>query len=319
VSPARIGSFVSLALFASAFVVLVAPAGGTDALADRAHSTTPAGQERLITHGEEAPSSAGSAQGACPANSVEVEGDYCPQLEQKCLKYIDPEGTFPRRCAEFAETSKCKVATVKKHFCIDKFEYPNKQGEKPMVMKSWNEAAATCQAEGKRLCKDTEWTLACEGQQRLPYPYGNKRDSNACNIDKPHPDVDEKALGSADKAKREAEVNRLWQGEVSGSRETCVSPYGAMDMTGNVDEWVVNESGMPYKSGLKGGYWGPVRDRCRPMTTAHYEQFAFYQIGFRCCSDTTGGAASPPSSAPGVTAPGKLPATNPAPSGLTGT
>jgi 23S rRNA (uracil1939-C5)-methyltransferase len=65
-----------------------------------------------------------------------------------------------------------------------------------------------------------------------------------------------------------------------------------MDMTGNVDEWVINESGMPYKSGLKGGYWGPVRDRCRPMTTAHYENFIFYQIGFRCCADTAGTAGA---------------------------
>ena len=58
-------------------------------------------------------------------------------------------------------------------------------------------------------------------------------------------------------------------------------------MTGNVDEWVLNESGKPHKSGLKGGYWGPVRDRCRPMTTAHDENFEFYQIGFRCCSGPT--------------------------------
>jgi hypothetical protein len=49
----------------------------------------------------------------------------------------------------------------------------------------------------------------------------------------------------------------------------------------------VNESGAPYQSGLKGGYWGPVRTRCRPMTTVHYEAFAFYQIGFRCCKDAT--------------------------------
>lgn len=41
-------------------------------------------------------------------------------------------------------------------------------------------------------------------------------------------------------------------------------------------------SGM--KSILKGGYWGPIRARCRPSTRAHGEDFAFYQIGFRCCA-----------------------------------
>jgi hypothetical protein len=258
------------------------------------------------------------ASGNCGENQVEVDGDYCPALEQKCIRWMDPETTVPRRCSEFAPTGKCQGKTVKKHFCIDKYEYPNKLGEKPVVMKTWYEAADACKAQGKRLCGDSEWTLACEGQERLPYPYGYERNSQACNIDKPHPDVNEAAM--ADPRTRDAEVARLWQGENSGTRESCVSPYGAMDMTGNVDEWVINESGMPYKSGLKGGYWGPVRDRCRPMTTAHYEQFVFYQIGFRCCGDAGApgaGAATKPA-APGISAPGKLPSTNPAPSGLTG-
>lgn len=34
---------------------------------------------------------------------------------------------------------------------------------------------------------------------------------------------------------------------------------------------------------LKGGYWGPVRTRCRPATRAHGPEHAFYQQGFRCC------------------------------------
>ncbi len=253
--------------------------------------------------------------GACPDNMVEVEGDYCPEVEQSCLRYIDPEGVFPRRCAEFAPTTVCKSKTVKKHFCIDRFEYPNKQGENPVVMKTWYDARDACAGQGKRLCGDSEWTVACEGQERLPYPYGYDRNSEACNIDKPHPDVNEKALGSADPKVRDAEAKRLWQGEPSGSRPSCVSPYGVFDMTGNVDEWVMNESGKPFQSGLKGGYWGPVRDRCRPMTTVHAEGFSFYQIGFRCCSDAPNAAGG------GVKAPGQgtapagkmLPSTNPPP------
>ena len=229
----------------------------------------------------------GPKAGACPGDMVEVEGDYCPTLEQKCTKWIDPEGVFPRRCAEFAPTSECKVKTVKKHFCIDRYEYPNKAGEKPVVMKTWNEAVAQCGAIGKRLCGESEWTLACEGTKHLPYPYGLKRSSEACNIDKPHPDVNEKALASSDPKVRDAEVTRLWQGEASGTRDKCVSPYGVFDMTGNVDEWVVNESAKPYKSASKGGYWGPVRDRCRPATKVHGEDFSFYQLGFRCCAGTS--------------------------------
>lgn len=224
-----------------------------------------------------------SSNGACPAGMIEVLGDYCPSLEQRCVAWKDPEGVFPRRCAEFAPSERCATKAVKKHFCVDRFEFPNKQGEQPTVMKSFIEAEQTCKGLGKRLCGGSEWTLACEGRKHLPYPYGVKRDASACNIDKPHPNANEKAL--ADPRTRDAEVARLWQGEPSGARAGCVSSYGVHDMTGNVDEWVVNEGGKPFRSGLKGGYWGPVRDRCRPMTTVHGPEFSYYQVGFRCCAD----------------------------------
>lgn len=266
--------------------------------------------------------------GACPDNMLEVEGEWCPEVEQKCNRYIDPEGVFPRRCAEFAPTSKCAGKTTKKHFCIDKYEWPNKAGENPVVMKTWYDAKDACAGVGKRLCGDSEWTVACEGNERLPYPYGYDRNSEACNIDKPHPDVNEKALGDANPKVRDAEAKRLWQGEPSGTRTSCVSPYGVFDMTGNVDEWVVNESGQPYKSGLKGGYWGPVRDRCRPETTVHAEGFSFYQIGWRCCADVPTAATPKPGEGSGPVPLGPapslggqakpLPGTNPPPSAIVG-
>lgn len=216
----------------------------------------------------------------CPDGMVEVEGDYCPWVEQQCVRWLEPETKL--RCAEFAPT-RCASHTVRKHFCIDRFESPNVPGERPQIFVTWHQAQAACAAQDKRLCEGGEWTLACEGQERLPYPYGYARNPEACNIDRPYRIPDEHAIGN--RATRDAELARLDQRESSGARQSCVSPYGVHDMTGNVDEWVVNESGHPYKSGLKGGYWGPVRTRCRPMTTAHDENFAFYQVGFRCCAD----------------------------------
>ncbi len=320
---AKVGSLfvVSATLF-----MVMGPSAGADAQAGgpepRAEEKADAPSRSAASAPTEALANAGlknvataeiGTTGSCPADMVEVEGDYCPEVEQKCLKWIDPEGAVPRRCAEFAPTGPCQGKTTHKKFCMDRYEWPNKLGAKPVVMKTWYEAADSCKAVGKRLCGDSEWTLACEGQERLPYPYGYERTDGACNVDKPHPDVNEKAM--ANPATRDAEVARLWQGEASGSRESCVSPYGAFDMTGNVDEWVVNESGVPYKSGLKGGYWGPVRNRCRPMTTAHYEQFVFYQIGFRCCADSPDApsAAKAPAKA-GGTSPSAATVKTPAPS-----
>ena len=223
-------------------------------------------------------------QGACGEGMAEVVGEYCSMVEQTCLRWVDPETKM--RCAEFSDDSRCVGSRTPKRFCMDRFEWPNQEGVKPVVMKTWYDAKNACQGAGKRLCTDSEWTLACEGSEMLAYPYGNQRDSTACNIDKSLPEPDEKAIGNP--YTRDAEVARLDQRAASGEYAKCQSPYGVHDMTGNVDEWVANESGKPYQSGLKGGYWGPVRTRCRPMTTAHYEQFVFYQIGFRCCGDMAG-------------------------------
>jgi hypothetical protein len=225
---------------------------------------------------------------ACPAGMVEVEGDYCPYVEQKCVRWLDPATKL--QCAEFdkiATSGSCSMKTQHKHFCVDRYEWPNAAGATPVTMTSWYEAGASCAAVGKRLCSDTEWTLSCEGQDRRPYPYGDgyARDDQACNIDKPYIVPDTTKM--FDPKDGEGELARLDQREPSGTRNSCVSPYGVHDMVGNVDEWVVNVSqgGKPYQSGLKGGYWGPVRTRCRPMTTAHDEKFRYYQIGFRCCGD----------------------------------
>ena len=220
--------------------------------------------------------------GGCGTGMVEVEGDYCPELpEQKCLKWAST--TTKGRCAEFAPSEACAAPTVRKHFCMDRFEYPNQPGDNPLVMKNWFEAKALCGAAGKRLCNDSEWTLACEGPERLPYPYGLSRDATACNIDKAPLNPNEADLRNVQR--RDAEAKRLWQGEASGARDRCKSAFGVQDMTGNVDEWVVNEKGKPHNSGLKGGYWSWVRGRCRPLTDGHAEDFRYYQIGFRCCSD----------------------------------
>jgi hypothetical protein len=224
---------------------------------------------------------------ACPADMVDVEGDWCPEVEQVCVRPVDPQHLGQDRCAQFAPTGRCLGTPQHKHFCIDRYEWPNKVGAKPVVAVDWDTARGECTGAGKRLCIDDEWTLACEGQEHLPYPYGYVRDPKVCNIDKPYIVPDEAKW--ANPKTRQEEIVRLDQRDPSGARASCVSPYGVYDMTGNVDEWVVNDRGKadekPYVSGLKGGYWGPVRDRCRPMTTAHNEWHTGYQIGFRCCAD----------------------------------
>src|SRR5262245_16734759 len=61
----------------------------------------------------------------CPTDMVEVQGDYCPYIDQRCLRWLDPpETTVKLRCAEFAVTRPCAMKTSAKHFCIDRYEWP---------------------------------------------------------------------------------------------------------------------------------------------------------------------------------------------------
>lgn len=240
-----------------------------------------------------------TAKSGCPADMVEVSGDYCQVVEQICEEYISEKKD---RCAKYRNKVRCFGKSRSLHFCVDRYEYPNQAGVKPTVAVTWDEARELCATEGKRLCTADEWTQACEGPEHSPYPYGFTRNGEACNHDKPYIIPDDNAYQNPQT--RAKEVARVNQSEPSGSRPGCASAYGVFDMTGNVDEWVLNESGNEngpeFQSGLKGGYWGPVRNRCRPATTDHNRWHHGYQIGFRCCADPGHSDKAPgqPSGAP---------------------
>ncbi|MBX3259315.1 MAG: SUMF1/EgtB/PvdO family nonheme iron enzyme [Labilithrix sp.] len=249
----------------------------------------PAGEERAVTDARE------KNRGACAPGMIEVAGNMkrhflLDELQmQACTNWIDRK--WPQRCAEYDRDKWLRLSkdlpTQPLRFCIDRFEYPNRKDEYPIILVSWYEARDACAAEGKRLCTEDEWTFACEGEEAQPYPNGYVRDPEACLNDRPWKQFDDAALRprSGDKAKDE--LDRLWQGHPSGARPLCKSPFGVYDMTGNIDEWTRSSIAGERPSVLKGGYWGPVRTRCRPATKAHDESHVFYQQGFRCCSDPT--------------------------------
>ncbi|MGH7294199.1 MAG: hypothetical protein ACRELB_04670, partial [Polyangiaceae bacterium] len=153
----------------------------------------------------------------CPEGMALVDGDYCDEVEEICLN----ERKKPRfGCLEYQAPTVCTGTQKHMRYCIDKYEYPNVEGEKPAIMQSWYDADKTCRSLGKRVCGSHEWTLACEGPDRYPFPYGYLRDSTACHIDERGPIIDEKRFYSADKEK---EIERIDRREPSGARPGCVS------------------------------------------------------------------------------------------------
>ena len=243
----------------------------------------------------------------CRSGMVRVKGNYrnenrgepTGEIERiqdaACTDWISKD--FPARCRTFDPTKIAsdiaRIPTKSMDFCMDRFEYPNALGQNPIIVSTFHEAEAMCKASSKRLCNESEWTFACEGEEVRPYPYGYTRDATACVMDRSWRPFKEGALQPRDGDGARAELDRLWQGEPSGSRASCRSPFGVYDMTGNVDEWTRTSKTKGYASVLKGGYWGPVRARCRPATRAHNEDFIDYQEGFRCCDAANGAVEAP--------------------------
>lgn len=235
---------------------------------------------------------------ACPSDMVEIEGDYCPNLQTECLYNIDMDGTkhYPGdinlACGEYKNPSKCLSNTVHMHYCIDRFEWPNKEGTVPKDWMTFFDAQKAVESVGKRICTHKEWTLAAEGKNTHPLPYGNGyRRQRLCNFDNPNPGID---VFQSKRPDDEASAKLRALLVPSGSMVDCVSDFGVHDMSGNIDEWVVNESSQDMciaktsgncRTGLMGGHIWHVRNASRPMTTAHGAGFGWYETGARACKD----------------------------------
>ncbi|HEY8427170.1 MAG TPA: SUMF1/EgtB/PvdO family nonheme iron enzyme, partial [Sandaracinaceae bacterium] len=61
--------------------------------------------------------------------------------------------------------------------------YPNDPARPPQLVASRREAAALCEAEGKRLCTELEWERACKGDGAAPFPTGEALNLEACLAD----------------------------------------------------------------------------------------------------------------------------------------
>jgi len=148
----------------------------------------------------------------------------------------------------------------------------------------WFQAVTHCQSRRARLPTEAEWEYAARGPDGLVYPWGD--DFVAGNV-----------VYASNSYNQAAEVGRKPLG---------ASWVGALDMSGNVWEWVSSiYQDYPYQADdgrevdgsidsssarvLRGGSWssvdglslrGNLRFRYHPATS-----FSFLGIGFRCVRD----------------------------------
>ncbi len=230
----------------------------------------PTNESALITM-DLAPATASTEESACPDGMVEVEGWYCPKVQERCRRWLDPPGKYENfRCAEYAPT-KCLAPKKKLAFCIDRTEYTAPGDSLPANHQSLTDANRICKSEGKRVCRESEWNFACEGEAMLPYTYGVKRDSAACNADR-------KDIVDAEGKLRDLR-------SPAGSFARCESPFGVRDMAGNLEEMVAKDGPGPLQLRMKGAYWQPSHNNCRAAQTKHDAYYSGTETGFRCCAD----------------------------------
>jgi formylglycine-generating enzyme required for sulfatase activity/serine/threonine protein kinase len=240
------------------------------------------------------------ASGAFTPKRTEIPVVLAPPVDPKTtiptgMVYI-PGGTFQMgRDSGDAYEGPVHTVTVKP-FYLDKTEVTNKQyaefvqatgyapptdwvngsykvgtGDLPVVNVEWKDARAYAEWAKKRLPKEEEWEFAARGTDGRLYPWGN-----------------EWVSGNA--YTKESKLTTL---QPVGSAANGASPFGVLDMSGNVWEWCEDnfrpyvgstaEAKDPTYKIIRGGSLGD--DKTKAMTT--YRNWVppeqrYEALGFRC-------------------------------------
>ena len=159
---------------------------------------------------------------------------------------------------------------------------PRTKENHPVVRVSWYDAMAYCKwlsgltGKAYRLPTEAEWEKAARGAKASIYPWGDRWDANRCN----------------------SKESKIEDTTPVGAYPQGASPYGLLNMAGNVWEWTSSlYRDYPYRKDdgredpsstearvLRGGSWLNFYDSARAAYRRSYTPAYHSRIhGFRCC------------------------------------
>ena len=142
--------------------------------------------------------------------------------------------------------------------------YPDEEHHHPVVSVSWHDAQAYARWLGKQLICETRWEKAARGSDGRLYPWGNEFRADYLNSQ-------ESGLRTT------SDVGAHPQGR---------SPYGCLEMAGNIWEWTGSSwsEGGPFKVQKGGSTLNPAAlQQCSARQEA-FPDFVLQWVGFRLMS-----------------------------------
>jgi len=160
------------------------------------------------------------------------------------------------------------------------YVYDDSKEDHPVVYVTWQNAYDFCDWAGKTLPTEAQWEKAARGTEGIKFPWGNSTPTLS------HGNFDQYAEGT----------------KPVGSYSLGASPYGALDMAGNVFEWTKDwyqwdyYKESPYRNPQgpadgfarvkRGGAWGSFFNSSEFILRTGFRKYTgsekSYHLGFRC-------------------------------------